>query len=703
LLALGIAVLLGTGTGCTDRPQAGTAKGADLVLITVDTLRADGVGYSGNARAETPLLDRLAAGGRVFTNAYSHSVMTLPSHANILTGRYPYGHGVRDNSGFALPSSTPTLASLLRDDGYRTGAFVAAFPLDSRFGLDQGFDVYDDRYPLSSRTKSALPAERSGSLVVESALDWWRAEAGHRRFLWLHLFEPHYPYAPPEPFASSFASNPYWGEIAATDSYLEPLLEPILAGEGNRPVVVVFTSDHGESLGEHGEEGHGLFAYQATLKVPMLLWGPGLTPGTDDRLVGHIDLLPTLLEILQIDSPTGERELPGRSLLASPAEPPEETRSLYFEALTMNLNLGWAPLRGLLTESEKFVDLPQPELYNLQEDPGETENLLLEHPERVRLYRRRLPAESPWPPVKGGTTLEAEARLRSLGYVGGQSRERGAWGLEDDPKSLVDLSRRIDKMLTVYSAGRLDEAAQLAREVLDQRPDTKMAYSILVDVLLDQGQVEKAIVLMRWSRERDLAADTLERKLALTLVQTGRFAEALSVLEPLVAPGTGITEPEDLAALGLALSGAGRQMEAADTVRRALEIDPEAPSVLEVASLVALRQARHADAEAFARKALERNENLAVSWDLLGLALYSTRRPDDALEAWSRSVAIDASRYEALFNLAVVALELGHPDIAKKNFEQFLRTAPAESYGEFLERAKRQLQKLQLSAGSDLD
>ncbi|HEV2845338.1 MAG TPA: sulfatase, partial [Thermoanaerobaculia bacterium] len=431
LLALAAAVVLGGAAGCRGGSSgpAGTGashEGADILLVTIDTLRADAPGFAGNQRAQTPALDRLAAAGLVFDDAHAHNVVTLPSHANILTGRYPYQHGVRENSGFVFSGKVPTLATLLRGKGYATGAFVAAYPLDARFGLNAGFDIYDDSYPRGSNPSAFVVAERRGDEVIAAARSWWDGQKGKRRFLWVHLYDPHAAYAPPEPFASRYRADPYLGEVAATDSFLAPLLGPFLDG-GEPPALVVVTSDHGEALGEHGELTHGLFAYEPTLKVPLVVWGPGVKPGRDGRPARHVDILPTVLAFLRLDPPEG---LPGRSLLG-PADPAAET---YFESLSASLNRGWAPLRGLLRERRKMIELPVPELYNLAADPGEKKNLYAEERRTARALRDALPQESSWPPPKGAVSPEEEARLRSLGYFTGSGPARSAFTAADDPK-----------------------------------------------------------------------------------------------------------------------------------------------------------------------------------------------------------------------------------------------------------------------------
>ncbi|HSG39346.1 MAG TPA: sulfatase, partial [Thermoanaerobaculia bacterium] len=402
LLAIAATVVLG-GAGCRGGSSvpsgaAPSHEGADILLITIDTLRADSVGFAGNRKVETPTLDRLAAAGRVFDDAHAHNVVTLPSHANILTGRYPYEHGVRENSGFVFAGEVPTLATLLRERGYATGAFVAAYPLDARFGLNAGFEVYDDDYPRGSSPAAFVVAERRGDQVIAAARAWWEGQRGKRRFLWVHLYDPHAAYTPPEPFASRYRDNPYLGEVAATDSFLAPLLGPFLDG-GEPPALVVVTSDHGEALGEHGELTHGLFAYEPTLKVPLVVWGAGVTPGRDGRPARHIDILPTVLAFLRLAPPAG---LPGSSLLG-PADPAAPS---YFESLSASLNRGWAPLRGMLRERRKLIELPVPELYDLAADAGERNNLYARERRTARALRDALPSESVWPPPKGAVSPE---------------------------------------------------------------------------------------------------------------------------------------------------------------------------------------------------------------------------------------------------------------------------------------------------------
>src|SRR6185295_9037111 len=413
--------------------------GLSVLLVTVDTLRADALGSYGNATVATPWIDRLAAGGVRFAQAHAQNVVTLPSHANILSGRYPLAHGVRDNSGFRFPAGVDTLATILKRAGYRTGAFVSAFPLDSRFGLDRGFDIYDDRLGDPEASSAFMMQERPGPQTLAAAQAWRAAQGGAKTFLWLHLYEPHFPYEPPEPFASRYASSLYHGEVAYADSVLGPLLEPLLSAGKSGRTVVILTGDHGEGLGEHGEKTHGIFAYEATLHVPLIVYAPRLLrPRVVRAPVRHIDVLPTVLDALGLDAPAG---LPGRSLLPVAAGHGESAVPSYFEALSASLNRGWAPLTGLRREHLKLIDLPIPELYDLEADPHETKNLAVSDPRRLEEIRGVLAG------VRGADrgiarseeSAEARARLESLGYTSGSAARKAHYTEADDPKRLIDL------------------------------------------------------------------------------------------------------------------------------------------------------------------------------------------------------------------------------------------------------------------------
>jgi arylsulfatase A-like enzyme/tetratricopeptide (TPR) repeat protein len=689
-LALFSAVLLLTaacGPGGKPPSASGTApshEGADVVLVTIDTLRADAVGFAGNRRVETPALDRLAAAGRVFGDAHAHNVVTLPSHTNILTGLYPYQHGVRDNSGFVLSPKVPTLATLLKKAGYATGAFVGAYPLEARFGLNQGFDVYDDRFPRGSNPDDFVIAERRGDQVVAAARAWWDAQRGKRRFLWVHLYDPHAGYTPPEPFASRYRDNPYLGEVAATDSFLAPLLTPLLDGR-EKPALVIVTSDHGESLGEHGELTHGLFAYEATLKVPLVVWGPGVSPARDGRPARHVDIVPTVLSFLRLDAPAG---LPGRSLLAAA----ENQQASYFEALSSALNRGWAPLRGMLREGKKLIELPVPELYDLPKDPKEERNLFAEDRRTAHDLRASLPRESSWPPPRGAVSAEEEARLRSLGYSTGSGPVKTSWTAADDPKNLVGIDHKIHQIIDAYSRRDYEKAIGLARQVIAERPDVPEAYENQALALQQLERPGEAIEVLRAAARHGIDRETVRRQLGLALAEAGRAGEAVEVLQPLAASPQ--ADSDTLNALGIALSDAGRHGDAVAVLQRATAAYPDDPKGFENLGIVALRMDQPEAARTQLQRALQLNPGLPISWNTLGVALYRLEGPAAALDAWERSVAIDSRQYDALFNIGLVAAQAGRPAQARQALSRFLATAPPARFGEDLQKARQLLAQL---------
>jgi arylsulfatase A-like enzyme/Flp pilus assembly protein TadD len=662
----------------------GAAKGADIVLITIDTLRADALGFTGNGKVQTPVLDRMAAAGRVYTDTHAHNVVTLPSHTNILTGLYPFQHGVRDNSGFVLAAKVPTLATRLHEAGYATAAFVGAYPLDSRFGLNRGFDVYDDHYPQGANPDEFVIAERRGDAVVAAALAWWnRADAPHGkpRFLWVHLYDPHAAYDPPEPFASRYRDALYLGEVAAVDSFLAPLLAPHLDGK-ERPALVVMTADHGEALGEHGEQTHGLFAYEPTLKVPLVLWGKGVTPGRDDRAARHVDIVPTVLRALGLDVPAS---LPGKSLLA-----PEVPGTSYFEALTTALNRGWAPLRGVLRDHHKMVDLPLPELYDLVKDPHEEHNVFGDDRRTAAGLRQALPAESVWPPAKGQVSAEEEARLRSLGYSSGKAPVKDRYTAEDDPKNLVAVDEKIHVLIDAYSRHQYERAVALAQEVVQMRPGMVDGYEHLALSLRQLERHGEAIAALREGLRRVGDRESLRRQLGLALAEAGQPKEAVEVLAPLA----GGTDSATLNAYAIALSDAGRQEEAGAVLQRVVSLYPGDPRGFENQGIVALRRDRMPEARDALRHALQLNPGLPIAWNTLGVALYRLEGPAAALDAWQHAVTLDGTQYDALYNLGLVAAEAGRPREARQALLRFVQTAPPQRWSAEIGKARQLLARL---------
>ena len=367
-----------------------TTKAPNLLLITLDTLRADRLGCYGYARAKTPHLDRLASEGVRFETALAQVPLTLPSHTTLFTGTYPARHGIRDNGGYFLSPELKTLAELAQGEGYRTGAFISAFVLDSKWGLDRGFDTYYDQFDLSRYERISLGSvERIAEDTVHEFLPWLES-VGERPFLaWVHLYDPHAPYDAPEPFASEFADRPYDGEVAYVDAAVGRILGFLRGRTLDESTIVVVAGDHGEGLGDHRELTHGNFVYDSTLRVPLILRLPDRRhAGLEiERQVGLIDLFPTLAELLQVRVPDQNQ---GRSLLPLIGGEQISESPLLAESMYPRLHYGWSEVVALRTQRFKFIDTPRPELYDLGSDPAESRNLVEEKANVARGMKSKL-------------------------------------------------------------------------------------------------------------------------------------------------------------------------------------------------------------------------------------------------------------------------------------------------------------------------
>jgi arylsulfatase A-like enzyme/Tfp pilus assembly protein PilF len=659
------------------RPPIRRDPGLSVLLVTIDTLRADALGCYGRAGAETHWIDRLAEGGVRFEEAHAHNVVTLPSHANLLSGRYPLVHGVRDNTGFRFPETQPTLATLLKAGGWRTGAFVSAFPLASRFGLARGFEVYDDRLGGSETTTAFLVPERKGTKTVAAARAWLESVRGQRFFAFVHLYEPHFPYVPPEPFASRFRDEPYHGEVAAADAALEPLLEPILAAGKAARTLVVLTSDHGESLGEHGEDTHGIFAYEATLHVPLIAYAPGLfPPRVIETPVRHIDVVPTVLDALGMAIP---KDLPGRSLLPLINGRRVAPADSYLEALSASLNRGWAPLHGVLdTDRMKYVDLPIPELYDLRRDPSEQHNLAGSRPEDLERLRLLLGRVSEGDVGVGARVREEQAtleRLRALGYVAGaEAVQKRRYTVDDDPKRLIEIDSRIRDVITRYRAGDYDGAIALCEENIRRRPTMLLSYQQLAYLERLRGRMDRALDAAKRAVDLEpLDAEAIS-VYGVYLTEVGRFKEAVAFLRPYVRN----TKPDVdvLTALGMAEARLGERNVALATFARARELDPANSMILVNAGTVYLMAGDRVRARQAFEAALDIDPEVARAHNSLGVIAADEGHLDEAVERWRRAVALDPRDYQTLFNLGSTLRKLHREEEARPYLEAYLNAAP---------------------------
>ena len=682
LLAITAVLVIAAGYYVVVRARGGVAAPArDIILITIDTTRADALGYTGNTGVKTPFIDALAGRGIIFTNAHAHNVVTLPSHVNILTGLFAYQHGVHDNSGFVLDPRYLTVATRLRQGGYTTGAFVGAFPLDSRFGLNQGFDTYDDNYGKGQSSVDFVEQERRATVVLDAATKWWHEKEGQKRFLWVHLYDPHAPYLPPEPFLSAYRENEYLGEIAYVDDALSKAIGPILAADPD--ALVVLTSDHGESLGEHGEQTHGLFAYESTLKIPLIVARRGIDHRVEPAYVRHVDIVPTILDAAAIAIP---KELPGQSLLRAVAQ-----EDSYFEALSASLNRGWAPLTGVIHGGLKYIDLPLAELYDLPRDPRELTNLVTERRRDVETARKLLlgmHAELPAAPRT--VTPEEVARLRSLGYVTSQARSRGQFTVADDPKSLTGIDGKMHDSIAAFEHHDEARALQLAREVVAERPSMIAGREILAFMLRQNDLVAESIEQLTII-VRDPGASVDDRvQLALLYCETGQPDAAVELLATMAAT----KNPDILNAYGVALFGQGKGPQAREQFERVLSLDANNAPALQNLGILALREGDVRAALSYLTRALALNPKLPLALNTLGVAYAQTSDFSRAVDAWNRAVQIDPRQYDALYNIGMVEARTGHPEEARRAFTQYVETAPKSSHAADIAAARKALAEL---------
>jgi arylsulfatase A-like enzyme/Tfp pilus assembly protein PilF len=487
----GLALLAGLALAGCGRGAARPAPrdGApNVLLVSIDTLRADRVGAYGAGFGATPTLDALAAGGLRAEKAFSPVPITLPAHATLLTGLYPPRHGVRHNGIFRLGAEQVTLAERFRDAGYATGAVVGAMVLERRFGLDQGFDHYDDAFG-SDRATSTGYLERPAGAVTAAALDWL-ADVRGPFFLFVHYYDPHADYAPPPEFAARFPGRPYEGEIAAVDAAIAELLAGLEARGSRAQTIVAITADHGESLGEHGERTHSYTLYDATLSVPLLLAGPGVPPGrTLPGVTSIASVAPTLLRLAglpPLEAPDGE------DLLARAAGPPAGGEA-YAETLATQLDHGWAPLYALRTPEYHFVRAPRAELYRVQQDPREQRNLLAEgaRPEAQALDAALAAHLARGAPLRTEPVdAETKQRLRSLGYALADEpvAETGL-----DPKDGLRLVEVYVDARTAFYAGDLEKAERRAREILAESPGSGQTHMLLSSIARRRGDLRQAL------------------------------------------------------------------------------------------------------------------------------------------------------------------------------------------------------------------
>ncbi len=656
-------------------PAAPLAR-PNVLLITLDTTRADRIGSYGYGGVSTPHLDRLAASGVRFDQALSPAPLTLPAHASLMTGRQPYLHGVRNNGYFTLSADLPTLAEAFAAAGYQTAAFVSAFVLDRQFGLAQGFAHYDDTLEPARGAEASIDLERRGDRTAAAAGQWLAGRAsGQPFFVWVHLFDPHDPYAPPSPFREPFAGRLYDGEIAFTDAVIGPLLER--AGYGTSPTLVVVAGDHGESLGEHGESTHGLFVYESALRVPLIMAGAGVTASAVvAEPVRLMDVAPTLTDLAGVEALADAEGRSLRALMMSHG-PTEDPPPAYAETYFPQFFMGWSPLRSLRVGRWKFIDAPEPELYDLSVDGGERSNVIAGEPARAESLRRALTSTlaahantmTPTP-----MSDDARRRLASLGYVSVVAPPKpGAEAVGPDPKHMVAVFERLLEGNRALANGDAEAAASVAGEVVHTDPGNAFARLLQGRAALAQDRHRAAIAAFEAYLTLVPQSADAHHWIALAALRLGDRERALAEEEAALALDPRHTTAIALRA-GLLLS-MGRADEGIASLREAVRRDPaNLTLVLELADLLADAR-QFGDAEAAYRQVVAAQPSNGRALVGLGVVLAATDRLDAALELLTRALEINARDEEARLARAEVLTGMGRTDQARAEFEHLARTA----------------------------
>ncbi len=663
--------------------RANPASATPVLLITVDTLRADRLSCYGSRQVRTPAMDALAARGTRFETALAQVPITLPSHAVILTGTYPMYNGVRDFTSRGLPPGVGLLAEAFKRHGYLTAAFVSAFVLDSTWGFGRGFETYDDQFdPRQFETRNPGRIERRAGETVDRLLAWLRSRSLGRTaarpfFVWLHLYDPHSDYNPPEPFHTQYAGHLYDGEVAYVDSQLTRLFNYLKqTGLYDRALIVIL-SDHGESLGEHGEDEHGFFIYNSTLRIPLIFKlprGQGL-PRVVHSPVGTIDVAPTLLELLSIQDPVS-RQFQGSSLASlilgksAPAE-----RPVYSETYYPRDSFGWSALRSFSTARYHYIEAPLPELYDLEKDPVEEQNIYGQRRAEGAALRNQLLdferryANAAASPGAAGPPLSPETleKLRSLGYIAYSAPAAAGPGETfADPKDRLKLFNSILRATDLAAVGHLEASNALLRKVAADEPHLYLIPFMLAENAARAKQWQEAEQQFLACLKLNPSFQQAIMGLARAYVAEGKGEQAQPWLELAVHDN-----PHNFLAyhgLGLVARLEHQNEEARRNFLKAAEEKPNyAPSQQEL-GIVLVEMQRYAEALGPLTRASELGPENPVLANYLGTAYANTGRTEQAIESYKKAVTLKSDYAAARLNLAFAYLKLGDRTNATREF-----------------------------------
>jgi arylsulfatase A-like enzyme/Flp pilus assembly protein TadD len=674
----------------------------NVLLITVDTLRADRVSCYDDSFLKTPHIDRLAEQGVVFLRAYANTSTTLPSHTNILLGVSPLYHGVHENQHFVVRANFLTLAEHLKAAGYATGAFVGAFPLDKKFGLDQGFDVYDDDYGHRS-SERIVDLERRAEDVVSKALPWVRSQ-NSPWFLWVHVYDPHDPYTPPAPYAERYANSPYDGEVAYVDDVLGKFFEALKEAQLWEDTLVIFTGDHGESLGQHGEKTHGFFAYNTGIWIPLIITSPEIESRRVEHPVSHLDIFPTVCDMLNLEPP---EFLQGRSLLPAMRGRRFPKRTVYFESLSPYYSMGWAPIQGVIKDGFKFIESPIPELYDLSKDFGETENLVSDR--KLENFRKELTKI-----IELYTSPEADEskksldqrsleKLRSLGYTGGPVavNPRKSYGLHDDVKTLLPYHNRTEDAMRLYGGGQVQSAITDLQTIISEREDLAAAYVYLAIIHSDEKRLQEALDVLKQGFDRNPQSYEIFSKYISLLAKNDRNAEALELLQTHYLKE--MDHDPKIWNLGAMAYLKSSDLEGAKkALDQALSLDPRYPLThFNYGKLHEWVGMKNRDGRAIARssdsykKAIELDPEFTEAYIALGVVYLRSGEFKSGIYCLEKALEIEPNSQLAVYNLGLAYLNNGNTSKALPYFKQYLRDFSGDLSPEEVEKIEAVIRKIE--------
>jgi arylsulfatase A-like enzyme/Tfp pilus assembly protein PilF len=669
------------------------AAPSNILLITVDTLRADHLGCYGYTGVAPPTIDALAREGVLFERAFAQVPLTWPSHVAILTGTYPFANGVQDFTGQPLAADYRTLAESLKAHGYATGAVVSSFVLDRSWGLDRGFDFHYDAFSgLDFLHKDLGLVDRKAEESVAQALGWLETHSHQPFFFWLHLFDPHSPYDPPEPFRSRYRQRPYDGEVAYVDSQLARLVN-WLRSQPKRlyeNTLIVFLSDHGESLGEHGEQEHGFFVYNATLRVPLILkpaassklpLGPGPSGAGRGRVSAPVETIavaPAILELVGIEDPI-QKQFQGTSLLRSVGEKKaEEAETAYGETYYPFSSFGWSPLHSLETSRYHYIEAPVPELYDLEADPGEKSNLAAQNPpELAKLESQLKSLLTRYQPRRAkqtghGPSEQTAEKLRSLGYVAYRAPVP-AFGPSSslaDPKAKLSEYQAILRATDAFRAGNDAAGRALLEKASTRDPKLYLIPFLLAEADSRQGHWPVAEREFQRCLELNPAFDQAMIGLARALSFQGKTAAAQQWLNRALA----LNEKNFRAWYELARTQLRESPDAASaSLDKVLAIQPNFAPAWRDLALLDMQLGKYEAATGHLEKAAQLGLAEPATYNYLGISYSRTNRLDLAMASYRRALTLNPNFAEAHLNLGFVYERMGQATSARQEYDAACR------------------------------